>query len=64
MKLTRAQIDLIRKHTPPALKGRTDRDVQINETLGIYTRPDWNWAYQAGWTRDGVLLVTRFGEVM
>lgn len=64
MKLTKKQIDMIRAHTPPELKGRTDRDVQINETLGLYYRPDWNWCYQAGWKRDGHLVVTRFGEVM
>ena len=61
MKLTKKQIDAIRAHTPAELKGQ---QVSIWETLGTYSKPSANWSYRAGWTRDGVLVVTVFGEVM
>ena len=61
MKLTKKQVNAIIAHTPRELVGKS---VSIAETLGGYSRPDWNWGYRVGWTYDGVLLVTRFGEVM
>ena len=61
MKLTKKQIDLIRKNTPDALKGT---QTTIRDFLGSFTPSGANWSYYAGWTRDGILVVTRFGEVM
>ena len=61
MKLTKKQIDAIRAHTSESLKGTFPL---IVETFGFYSRPDWNWGYKAGWTSDGVLVVTQFGEVV
>lgn len=60
-RLTKKQIDAICAHTPEALKGT---QVHIWETLGNYMPAGANWSYCAGWTRDGVLVVTRFGEVL
>ena len=60
MKLAKKQIDLIIAHTPENLKGK---QLHIDEYLGSYTKYGANWAYHAGWTRDGVLVVTVFGEV-
>lgn len=59
--LTKKQIETIRRHTPEALKGT---QVMICETLGYFQPAGANWSYRAGWTRDGILVVTRFGEVM
>jgi hypothetical protein len=61
MKLTKKQIDLIRANTPEALKGTQQH---IATRLGSYQPSNANWCYHAGWTKDGVLLVIRFGEVM
>lgn len=61
MKLTKKQIEKIIDHTPTELKGK---QVTLFETFGSYSRPGWNWGYRAGWTADGILVVTRFGEVM
>ena len=61
MKLTKKQIDLIRANTPEALKGTFQ---SIATPLGDYYLSNANWGYHAGWTKDGVLLVTRFREVM
>lgn len=61
MKLTKKQIEIIRAHTPEDLKGKQDR---IMESLGYYQPIDANWSYCAGWNYDGILIVTRFGEVM
>lgn len=60
MKLTKAQIEEIKKHTRPALKGQ---QVSIWDDLGYYRKANANWSYRAGWTRDGELVVTVFGEV-
>lgn len=60
-KLTKKQIDLIRSHTPADLKGK---QMTISQTLGYFQPCEANWAYLAGWTHDGNLIVTRFGEVM
>ena len=61
MKLARKQIDLIRAHTPAELKGK---HVSIAQMLGYFQPTEANWSYIAGWTHDGQLVVTRFGEVM
>ena len=61
MKLTKKQIDAIREHTPAELKGKQDH---IRESLGYYMPSGANWSYCAGWNYDGILIVTRFGEVM
>lgn len=61
MKLTKKQIDLIREHTPEELKGKQPG---IFQSLGYFMPSGANWSYQAGWTYDGVLVVTRFGQVV
>lgn len=61
MKLTKGQINAIIDHTPADLVGKFP---WISETLGGYSRPEWNWGYRAGWTSEGVLVVTCFGEVI
>lgn len=61
MKLTKKQMNAIITRTPAGLVGTFP---VISETLGYYSRPDWNWGYRAGWTSDGVLCVTQFGEVV
>lgn len=61
MKLTKKQIDIIRAHTPDEMKGT---QVRIDEYLGSFQKEGANWKYHAGWTREGVLVVTAFGEVM
>lgn len=60
MKLTRAQIELIREHTPKELKGQF---LRIETTLGHFQKAGANWTYKAGWTADGQLIVTAFDEV-
>ena len=60
MNLTKKQINLIIDHTPAELK---EKQVTIFESLGSYSRPEWNWGYRAGWTYDGKLVVTCFGVV-
>lgn len=61
MKLAKQQIDAIREHTPSELKGK---QVSLLDELGHYRKPSANWSYRAGWTRDGILVVTVFGEVI
>ena len=61
MKLTKKQIDMIREHTPAELKGKS---VTISNTLGYFQPFEANWSWIAGWTHDGQLVVTRFGEIM
>lgn len=61
MKLTKKQIDMIIAHTPKELKGI---QLGIQTTLGYFMPASANWCYVAGWTYDGELVVTRFGEVM
>jgi hypothetical protein len=61
MNLTKKQIDAIREHTPPELKGTHQ---SIYADLGSYWKAGANWSYRAGWTRDGNLVVTVFGEVI
>lgn len=61
MKLTRKQIEIIRSHTPDYMRGK---QVKIDDVLGTFQKSDANWSYIAGWTYDGELVVTVFGEVM
>ena len=61
MKLTKKQIEIIREQTKKELKGTHQ---SICTTLGWYTPSQANWSYFAGWTYNGDLVVTRFGEVM
>lgn len=60
MKLTKKQIDLIIKNTKPELKGTHQ---SIKTTLGYFMPYNANWSYIAGWTYDGDLVVTVFGQV-
>lgn len=60
MKLTKKQIDIIIRNTPEKLKGTFPT---ITETLGYFMKAETNWSYRAGYTRDGELVVTVFGEV-
>lgn len=61
MKLTKKQIETIRRNTPEELKGK---QAHIVETLGYYTPAGANWSWRAGWTMDGLFVVTRFDEIM
>lgn len=64
MNLTKKQIDIIIKHTPAALKGKS---VSFYATLGAHTPSSANWSYWAGYVEYKgvmVLVVTRFGQVM
>lgn len=61
MKLTKKQIEIIREQTKKELKGKQK---SICIILGWHTPSQANWSYLAGWTYDGDLVVTRFGEVM
>lgn len=61
MKLTKKQIDVIIENTKKELKGTSK---SIYTELGYFRRCDANWSYVAGWTYNGDLVVTRFGEVL
>lgn len=61
MKLTKKQIEIIRKQTPAELKGTQPSIIQ---TLGYFMPSGANWSYKAGFTFDGVLVVTLFGTVV
>ena len=60
MKLTKKQIDIIINHTPEELKG-TFKTIVCE--LGYFMKAETNWAYHAGYTADGFLVVTVFGQV-
>ena len=59
-RLSKRQIDAIIRRTPESLKGTFHG---FEEILGYYSKADTNWAYIAGWTKDGDLVVTVFGQV-
>ena len=61
MKLTKKQIEDIREMTKKELKGTQK---SICKTLGYFQPLGANWSWVAGWTYEGDLVVTRFGEVM
>lgn len=61
MNLTKKQIEFIRKQTKEELKGKQK---SICVTLGYFHPSNANWAWVAGWTYEGDLVVTRFGEVV
>ena len=46
MKLTKKQIEIIRKNTPNELKGK---QISICQTLGYYQPTGANWSYIAGY---------------
>jgi hypothetical protein len=60
MNLTKKQINLIIEKTKEELKGT---QTHIGTTLGYYQKSGANWSYIAGWTNDGELVATVFGEV-
>lgn len=60
MKLTKKQIGKIIKNTREDLRGEF---VLIVEELGYFSPACANWAYHAGWTAAGDLVVTVFGKV-
>lgn len=59
-RLSKRQIDAIIKRTPAHLKGTFPK---IEETFGYYAKPETNWSYIAGWTKDGDLVVTVYVQV-
>ena len=61
MKLTKKQIEIIRKNTPAELVGTYQT---IVSELGYFQKYDANWAYHAGFTKTGVLVVTVYGKVI
>lgn len=61
MRLTKKQIDIIILKTKKELKGK---NISICNILGTYTKYGANWSYVAGWTYEGDLVATRFGEVL
>lgn len=61
MKLTKAQMELIVEHTKKELKG-THQNIATD--FGYFQPSGANWCYKAGWTYDGDLVVTCFGEVV
>lgn len=60
MNLTKKQIDLIIEATKKSLKGK---QISIYKTLGYFSPYGANWSYHAGWTYNGDLVVTVFGQV-
>ena len=60
MKLTKKQIDAIIARTRKELKGTYE---SICEDFGYFMASGANWAYHAGWTNGGDLVVTVFGKV-
>ena len=60
MNLTKKQINLIIENTKKELKGTQK---SITKILGYFQKSGANWAYNAGWTNDGDLVVTVFGQV-
>lgn len=61
MKLTKKQIEIIRNNTPEELKGT---QTTLDEELGTFQKAGANWSYHAGWTYDGQLVVTVYGEII
>ena len=60
-RLTLSQIKIIVKRTPKELEGR---QIHFVEELGYFVRRNANWTYVAGWTDEGLLVVTRFGSIV
>jgi len=60
MTLTKKQVDLIIAHTKPELKGT---QVSLAQSLGYFMKSGANWSYHVGWTYDGDLVCTVYGEV-
>lgn len=60
MNLTKKQIDIIISKTKKSLKGY---HASLATTLGYFHPVGANWSYHAGWTYEGDLVVTVFGEI-
>ena len=60
MKLTKKQIQIIIDQTPDELRGTF---CDVYPVLGYFSHVETNWGYKAGYTRDGVLVVTVFGQI-
>ena len=61
-RLTLSQIKIIVKRTPKELEGR--QMIHFVEELGYFVCRNANWVYVAGWTDEGLLVVTRFGSIV
>ena len=64
MKLSKKQIEIIRRNTPKALKGRF---VRIDTTLGHFSQTYSSASYTAGYIKYGnrmQLVVTVYGKVV
>lgn len=61
MKLTYKQIKMIIENTRKDLKGTHQ---SIYQELGYYMPSGANWSYIAGWTYDGNLVVSQFGQIL
>lgn len=59
--MTLKEIKKISAHTREELIGTFQT---IDQELGYFMRSEANWSYRCGWTRDGDLVVTVFGEVV
>jgi len=62
--LTKKQMQQIIDRTPEKCKGEIPGSSYIREPLGRFSPSGANWSYVAGWTKDGDLVVLRFGEVV
>ena len=64
MKLTKKQIEIIRKNTPNELK---NKQISICQTLGYYQPAGANWSFVAGYinyNNTNILVVTQFGAII
>ena len=69
MKLTKKQIEIIRRNTPAEIVGKERQhiDAQYIEKLGYFQPESANWSYIAeyiSYKGQPLLIVTRFGEIM
>ena len=69
MKLTKKQIEIIRKNTPNEIKGmqRANIKAEYLGEFGYYQPSGANWAYIAEYIKyngQPLLIVTQFGEIM
>ena len=60
--LTLSQIKQIANRTPKELEGR--QMIHFVEELGYFHPFGANWCYRAGWTDEGILVVTRYGSIV
>lgn len=69
MKLTKKQIEIIRRNTPAEIVGMQRQHINAKyiEKLGYYQPANTNWSYIAeyiSYKGQPLLIVTRFGEIM